>query len=515
MYSLLIVEDEVYIANKIKASVHWEELAISEVFIAHNFRQAKERIENQPIDVIICDIEMPQGNGIELLAWLREMSLKIEFIFLTCHSEFEYTKKAIQLGSLDYLLKPVQPEEIKAAVLTAIKKINKERPLIIERFWLDLINQTIPLKSAEQNMPYPETEQFLPVLIGIHHWGKKLSVREENIMEYALRKAAEELMLRGGKGQVVHVKRGILLLVVPLGKSSSIDITEWKRTCEAFIEACSRYFYCELSCYIGDIVPVQEMLAMYEALTEMHLNNVTGIKKACRVQEQSKTKAPDHVQLPLLHVWSEMLKREDKQKLLAEISEFFETWKRIEGLDAKKLQQFYQSFLQMFLYTMQQKGIAADQMFSEHLSPERALSAKRTVASLQLWVTELLETAFRQKKQEESNQTVVDKIKRYITLHIDQALSRQYIADYIGLSPDYMVKLFKKETGLSITDYIVQERMSISKELLVKSDLPVSAIALAVGFTNFAYFSTIFKKETALTPQEYRKTYQQQAPCRP
>ena len=300
MYTLLIVEDEVYIANKIKSSVDWEELHISEVFIAHNIRQAKEIIENQAIDVMICDIEMPQGSGIELLAWLRENGLNIEFLFLTCHSEFEYTKKAIQFGSLDYLLKPAQPEELKAAVLTAIKKINKEKPLILERFWLDLINQTIPLKIAKQNMPYPETKQFLPVLIGIHHWGKKLSVREENIMEYALRKAAEELMLRDGRGHVAHVKRGSLLLVFPLDNPSSIDMTEWKRSCEAFIEACSRYFYCELSCYIGEIVPVQEMLGMHEALTAMHLNNVTGSKKVYRVQEQ--TKVYDNVPLPPLNI---------------------------------------------------------------------------------------------------------------------------------------------------------------------------------------------------------------------
>jgi len=510
MYTLLIVEDEVYIADKIKTAVKWEELRVTAVHVAHNVRQAKEVINRCPVDVIICDIEMPQGSGIELLSWLRENAINIEFLFLTCHSEFEYTKKAIQFGILDYLLKPVQPDELKAAVTTAIKKLDKERPLLIERFWLDLIHQDIPAQLDPRLFPHPDTV-FLPVLIGIHRWRKQLSRREENIMEYALRKAAEEIVIPEGNGQIVHVSKGSMLTIVAL-TGSATDSKEWKRKCEAFVEAGVQYFYCELSCYIGEAVPVQEVYDMYQALSELHANHVTGTTKVYTLRE--KPKAYDDVPLPPLNVWSEMIKRGER-KLIAEVTAYFDNWKRMEGLDAKTLQQVYQRFLQMYLYTMQQKGIATDELFPEHMSPERALAAQRTVAELQRWMTELLEATFSYSREEESTQTLVDKIKRYITLHIDQALSRQYIADHIGLSPDYTVKLFKKETGISISDYIVQERMNIAKELLIKSDMPISNIALAVGYSNFAYFSTIFKKEISMTPQEYRKLYQLDRAGRP
>lgn len=513
MHSLLIVEDEVYIANKIKSSVNWEEIGISDVFVAHNIRQAKEWFENHPIDIMICDIEMPQGNGIELLAWVKERYLKTESIFLTCHAEFEYTKKAIQLGSLDYLLKPVPPEELRIAVLKAITKINMERPLIIERFWLDLINQTIPSNLEKikemitrQNIPYSDTTQFLPILIGVQHWEKKLSIREEHIMEYALRKTAEELVIPNGIGQIIPVRRGCLLIVIPYDSPFLKDRDKLKKDFQSFIEACNQYFYCQLSCYIGETILIQGMLDMFERLVDLHQNNVSLRNQVFFHYE--KTIRNTTIPLPQMNVWSEMLKQGDKQKLLAETMESLESWKRIEGLDAKKLLQFYQGFLQMLLYTLQQKGLMADQIFSDHLSPERALAATRSVIDLQNWVKELLETAFPNMLNIESSQTIVDKIKRYITLHIDQALSRQYIADHIDLSPDYIVKLFKKETGLSISDYIVQERICMSKDLLTKSDLPISSIALAVGYTNFAYFSTIFKKEVTMTPQEYRKKYQ-------
>lgn len=512
MYTLLIVEDEVYIANKLKTIVDWDELDFSEVLIAHNIRQAKDIITNHSVDLMICDIEMPQGNGIELLEWLRERELNIESFFLTCHSEFEYTKRAIQLGSLDYILKPVQADEIREVVNKAKIKMNKERPIIIQRFWQDLMQHKLAPDRIKE-APYTDATLFMPVLIGVHHWDKPLSMREENIMEYALRKAAEEMITPAGKGHVAHIKSGSLLAVLPLEHASSVDTKELAARCQSYIESCGQYFYCQLSCYLGRIVPLREMPDMFRMLTEQHQNNVTRIMKVHTFG--SGPSAGQAIGLPQFQVWAEMLKQLDKEKLLEEASRFFGTWKQAEGLDAESLQQFYTDFLQMLLHTIGQMGGSAKQCLPNLLTPERALTAKRTVMELERWVMEVFAAAFHCLQEEDRNQTIVDKIKRHITLHIDQALSRQYVADYVGMSPDYVVKLFKKETGMSISDYIFQERIHMAKELLVMSDLPVSAIAGAVGYTNFAYFSTVFKKELAMTPQDYRKAWQKPSESRP
>ncbi|MGO4497180.1 response regulator [Paenibacillus sp. 2RAB27] len=512
MYTLLIVDDEVYIANKVKATVDWEQLGITKVFVAYNIRQAKELFENHSIDVMICDIEMPQGNGLDLLTWVREKYLKTESIFLTCHADFEYSKQALRLGSLDYLLKPVPQQELKEAVQKAILKIKTERPLVIERFWLDLLQQNIPSHPevikrvlSEKSIPYSEMASFLPILIGVQLWEKRLSVREENIMEYALRKTAEELILQqGNKGQIIQIKTGLILIILELRKDSFPTEEMLTDLCRSFIEASHQHFYCQLSCYMGEVTQIQNVLVMYDKLMYLHLNNVSQSKQVIAFREKS-VKTED-VSWPQMNIWAEMMKRGDKKKLQAEIVSSLNSWKQIEGLDAKGLKLFYQSFLQMLLYSLQQNGLKADQIFTDHLSPDRALTVTKSINDLQNWVMEVLDITFLQMQDEGGNESFVDRIKQYITSHIDQPLSRQYIADYIGLSPDYLVKLFKKETGISISDYIVQERIHIAKELLAHSDLPVSSIAQAVGYSNFAYFSTTFKKEMTMTPQDYRKT---------
>lgn len=92
----------------------------------------------------------------------------------------------------------------------------------------------------------------------------------------------------------------------------------------------------------------------------------------------------------------------------------------------------------------------------------------------------------------------------YIRRNIDKDLSRAEIADAIYLNPEYLSRLFKKETGASLNDYIVTEKMRAAQSLLSDTNIPVSLIATKVGYSNFSYFSQVFKKYTGMSPVEYR-----------
>jgi two-component system, response regulator YesN len=117
MYRMLIVDDEIHVVKGLMASLNLERLQISSVYSAFNIRQAKEVLLAHPVDIMLCDIEMPQGSGLELLEWARTQSPNTETIFLTSHADFAYAKQAIQLGCLDYLLKPVPDEELEKTVI--------------------------------------------------------------------------------------------------------------------------------------------------------------------------------------------------------------------------------------------------------------------------------------------------------------------------------------------------------------------------------------------------------------
>lgn len=125
--NLLIVNDEELTAETMKSDMEWGRYGIDEVFTAYDAEQAKEVIRGEQIDIMLCDIEMPGENGIELLRWVRKEALPIECIFLTCHPSFDYAQEAISLDCQDYILIPAQYEDIGQGIKKVVNRIEEKR----------------------------------------------------------------------------------------------------------------------------------------------------------------------------------------------------------------------------------------------------------------------------------------------------------------------------------------------------------------------------------------------------
>ena len=95
--------------------------------------------------------------------------------------------------------------------------------------------------------------------------------------------------------------------------------------------------------------------------------------------------------------------------------------------------------------------------------------------------------------------------KKYITNNVSLNLSVKDVADYVHLSPEYFTKLFKKEVGQNIKSYILQVKVEIAKDLLGNPNIPISMVALDLGYSNFSHFTQVFKKLEGITPTDYRK----------
>lgn len=111
--------------------------------------------------------------------------------------------------------------------------------------------------------------------------------------------------------------------------------------------------------------------------------------------------------------------------------------------------------------------------------------------------------------QNSSSDAVIKQVQAYIIEHIGEEISRDDLADHIGFSPQYLSTTFKRETGLTLSDYIREERVAFAKRLLGQTNLPISVIAQNVGYESFSYFSSIFRQSAGCTPREYRKKQQE------
>ncbi|MFK9094399.1 helix-turn-helix domain-containing protein [Bacillus salipaludis] len=524
-FQVLIVDDEIYSIKGVQAGVDWENLSISIVLTAQSMKQAQEVFLNNRVDVLICDIEMPKGSGLELVSWVKEKYPSTEVVFLTCHSDFQYAKQALQLKSFNYLLKPVDYQELQGVIQNALEKITKDREdketylrlekshymVMQERFWKELINQVIPsnLEELEINMKnykisFPEFTTFLPILIHVQSWKKSLSPKDENILNNALQFALWEELIRNVSGaHLINLGTGYVLLIIPSVKV--IDTVETRNRCNHFISQFSQYFSCELCCYIGKQVAIHKVVNIFQELRELDRNNVTVSNQSIELRNK-KIESMSIPEIPGAD-WANYMRNGFKEKLLSEIIKYFETWRgKGTNITAHSLQLFYQDFLQLIFYVLQVKGIHANQVFSQNLLTEKPERVLKSLTSLQEWVVYVADVAINQLHPLQEKESIVEIVKQYINENIgEQRLSRVSIANRVYLNPDYLTRLFKKETGLSLTDYLQQHRIEYAKRLLLETNLTISEIALASGYSNFSYFSTVFKKVTKSNPVEYRK----------
>lgn len=110
--NLLIIDDEIETINGIMTGVDWEKLPFHNVYKATCVDEAKNMFETHRIDAALCDIEMPDGSGLDLLEWVNHNYTSVLSLVLTCHAEFSYAKRAVSLACRDYLLKPVDYGEL-------------------------------------------------------------------------------------------------------------------------------------------------------------------------------------------------------------------------------------------------------------------------------------------------------------------------------------------------------------------------------------------------------------------
>lgn len=526
MYKLLIVDDEAFAVEGVRTAIHWDRLGVDEIFTAYNIRQAKEVFDNNKIDVMLCDIEMPQGNGLELLAWVRENYPKTECIFLTCHADFSYAKEAIKLGSLEYILKPFPYNELEEVIKKAIDKIEKETKLkeesqlglywqinksvVVEGFWRDIVNQSIPSNkkaigeaARDRNIVYCEKMKLTPILIRVQHWGKVLSTYEEKLMEFALKNVAEEKLLKGKeKCLLVKLNREKLLAIMN-EEESPLDKDIIQNMCSEYVEACNEYLKCDLSCYIGDEVNIYELSSNVSQLLEVDKNNVAFYN---RVFSLNNRRIPTgSMNIPDMGLWCAMLNEGSEEKVLQKVRSFLENQVNTTELNANMLYQFQQDFIQMIYTLLKQKGIQAHQLLGDERTQELYLEACLSVRRFMMWIHHIVEKSMKYVNDVEKSQSVVDKARQYIFENLDRDITRDDIANQVYLNPDYLNRIFKKETNMSITEYLQQKRFRVAGELLIKTDMPISNIAVKIGYTNFSHFAKMFKKYSGMNPMEYRQ----------
>lgn len=124
--TILLVDDDQILTEKTKKSLNWDSLGIGMVFTANNIHEAKGILKVYKVDILLCDVDMPMGSGLELVEWIREEGKDMKCIFLSSYANFTYAQKALRLGCVNYLLKPISNKDLDAELKTVCDELLKE-----------------------------------------------------------------------------------------------------------------------------------------------------------------------------------------------------------------------------------------------------------------------------------------------------------------------------------------------------------------------------------------------------
>ncbi|HTP25207.1 MAG TPA: response regulator [Anaeromyxobacteraceae bacterium] len=524
----LIVEDERVTRETLRTLVPWARLGVDEVETARDGVDALDKLARRVPDLVVCDIRMPRLGGLEFAKIVRERNPDCGIIFLSGYSDKEYLRAAIRLHAADYLDKPVNIQEVSAAVKRNVratldranthadteharKVLSDLEPLLRESFAAELCRPGPDMGALRTRHEARVVDPFLagPVRVAaaeLNREGDGAALSEERVREM-IRALNETRTPAGGLaafalgpdrigilaagddvGDEERFRRllGALLPVVErplagrrlrigLGQAVS-QLEDAPRSCTAAVSALSMGFYAPEALFLYP--PGEQAIAGTPMVDEAALAELQGLLSKGMLDAAT--------------AWLGALQ---------------ERARRVTPADPKPVREAYARVLAALLEMAPGWEPAEARVEQERLRD--AARTQRTLAGLGALAEATLRRCFAPGSGAAAAERRIARIKEYIRAHhADPDLLVETIAADAGLSESYLCTVFKQGCGITVKDHLTQVRIDRAKELLRDSRDKLQAVALKVGFRDANYFSTVFKREVGITPREYRERSQ-------
>lgn len=528
--NLLIVDDEIVTTEVLEHQLDRELLGIDQIYVAYNAAMARKVLEDPQtqVDIVLCDIEMPQENGVHLLEWVRERSMETEFLFLTSHEKFEYAYGAMQYGAAKYLLKPIDMEEIHQALLQVTEKIRRERRMtsiqdywsygrrrMVRYFWTRLLTnpgmgaQEIREELERLGIAENVQETYSLALLRFDRSILGLAAEDRQVHQFVVENVLAEALTDEIRMEcVVCWERETSFYA---GVLSDYEPEEARTRLEQVVPVLERYFAGGFQVgYLSERVAYQEMgrvRAEMEAYDRQHLYDEGEIWRYSTIlqREEQQESLLDSKYLRLLLGKGERVKTLDYlHKVLAGVKRSAHS---VRGL------RYYQlELIQIVSDYLREQGQSMEEIVREPAYLRLDEAATSSEFAMVQWNIYLINHVFELRGRQEAavdpsvdERSLIERIVDDIRHHYSEDINRNVLAQRYHFTPDYIGKLFNKEMGMSLNDYINSVRIERARHLLENTDYKVVDIAAEVGYDNMPYFSAVFKKYVGVSPAAYRK----------
>ena len=488
MYKVYLLDDEPFILEGLRYIVDWQDYGFEIVGYSNNGEYGLKEILSMDIDLVITDIMMPKMTGLELIENLIKSNYQTNFIVLSAFQEFEYAKKAISMGAQNYILKPIDIEELEKSIISIKSKLkekenrNKDKEVVNNSVLLKIITEKDyeNIDYIKEKLKYNDEYR-----VGII----ELKNKDKDI--HKVLKAIPDM-----KKYLYCIENKSKAVFIIDGKFNDEYIEELTNIKNQIIDLINDIVYISLGQVIKDLEYINTSYESAKDISEYKIiyPNISWIKE---YKEKNNKNIDIDVDFEDL---KSLLINKDFANASLYIESKFNKLKE-DDLNPKKIKaKALEVFLNVYNYINESKLMKNLSIYLEN-----AINTN-TIDEIQLELINMIK--FMQTKLEntqESISPVIIKLLDHIEKNYQKDLNLKEISDSLNINSIYLGQLFQKEIGILFSDYINNFRINKAKDLLSNTSLKASEIGELVGYSNKNYFYRKFKSIVGITPSEWRK----------
>lgn len=514
--TVLVVDDQPHVVAGMLSGINWKAVGAANVYKAGSAPEARDIIRQVPVDILLCDIEMPEESGLSLLKWIRDSGYPMECIFITSHADFNYAKQAIQYGGADYILQPARYEEIEKSLNRASAKIQK--------------SQESKKYSTFGRLLYHQKNRIVHTLLADWLSGKIQDsasvIGDLQRLEVDIKMETPIVPVRivfYDSGQINPENRSILLDSVirtqfPPEQYDALfcalpdhefalllyNAKGPAPAGEAVVQGLNRLqdrmkgeFHCGVRCACeGKAFLPEQLRRAFSALSEE--------AELCKGEPAAISYVPDAPAAEPAALRIKHLETESPLLLCAQVKNYLGALSPADRGNTGLLRRIFADFKQVLSPAARELGISVEEIFGDKAVSEGALGAFAGMEELDALVDDAIRFFENTERMELHERRQLDVIVEYIQNNIEEDIRRADIAKAVHLNENYVSRLFKKQMNIPLKEFIIMEKMKLAKTLLGTTNLPISVISMKVGYLNFSHFSQTYKRIMGVSPTHER-----------
>jgi two-component system response regulator YesN len=284
-----------------------------------------------------------------------------------------------------------------------------------------------------------------------------------------------------------------------------MDIAALKRQLTLLIDACKFELNRKIACYAGPSVTPRDLSGQAKGLFEMKQLNVSLQSRIFFIQEEEEIQQSMPADNARMSQWKKMMFERSYDSVREEMISYLEEEKKQGRVNHQMLLYFYKEFFQTLLHVSKHYELSLMDIFGGVDNVGGITAAFRSVDAMKEMIFHTIGHLKERSVNRSELDHQIDKILTYIHDNIEKDIRRSDISQRFFLNQDYLSRLFKQETGVSLKEYIIIEKMKTAQILLKTTSLPVGIVAAKVGFSHFSHFSQTYKRIIGSSPEIDRK----------